>query len=152
MVKKLYWLDVLNKQAEWEDEGQILQWLSTIFGRKPEISSLALRYFEESCQLMRAILDSSHFGEELRLARLEQILSKVHVSVVLEEFLPASIMAVMPMFHASVAGANDDQILSAITNTLLLQFGHFLGGAGPNRQTPQICRCQGIVKHSKMNK
>ncbi len=148
-MKKLYWLDVLNNQAEWLDDTEKWQWLVSIFGRKAKLADRSLRHFDEALQYMRSITDSLHFGEELKLDWLDKRLAKVRPSAVLEKFLPGPVLTVMPLFHASTFGQTDDDILDAITNTLLLQFGQFIGGATQDKQTPQICRCQGIVRTSE---
>lgn len=97
---------------------------------------------------MRSVTNSLHFGEELKLDWLNQRLAKVNVSLTHEKFLPSPLRAIMPLFHASISGETDDDILDGITNTLLLQFGQFLGGPIQNNQAPQICRCQGVVRPS----
>jgi hypothetical protein len=145
-MKKLYWLEILNLQAEWRQEMQMWQWLSATFGHKPKLAPSSLLHLEEAFSCMREIVDSLHFGEQPNLDWLEKRLDKIRPSVAAEKFLCAHIQTVMPLFHASIAGQTDDDILNAITNTLLLQFAQFIGGANQNNQIPQICRCQGIVR------
>src|ERR1700677_324575 len=103
-MKRLNWLDILNTQAEWHHDTQMQQWLAAIFGYQPKLVSRSLGNFEETIVLMRSVIDSLHFGEELQVDWLDKRLAKLTPSVTLEKFLPAPLRAAMPLFHASVTG------------------------------------------------
>lgn len=146
MTEKLSWIKVLNDEADWKGEDQLLNWLSAQCGIKLNPSKKALAGFEEVLKQMRNAIDSLHFGEDLMLDWIDERLGATSFSLSYADWMPVTLREFLPLLHAKVKDDSHDALIQALSDTLILQFSQFVNSTFSGGEESGIARCQGVFR------
>ncbi|MBA3859868.1 MAG: hypothetical protein C0507_23410 [Cyanobacteria bacterium PR.3.49] len=144
---KLRWIDTLNEETGWTGDGDVLDWLYKLTGRRLNLSSGELATFFEQLGFMREQVTSLHFGESPALECLQERLQGISLTINEEHDLNG-----LPLLMARQASNSDADFLKSVCDTLLIQFAAFLSEALDSQSSPKIVRCEGLFREEQQER
>lgn len=124
------------------------RWLDQTFGRELRLSDSQLDSFEQALKSMRGCIDAIHFKEKADWRWLDAALSGVRLTTRREQL---ALNVELPLLHARLEGVSDDDLLSCLRQTLLLQFSQFVSDMLDKSDAPTIARCVGLFRENNNN-
>lgn len=144
MTKRLSWIDVLNQQSTWHSRADLLDWFSSLIGRRASLLEGSIEGFEEALGYMRRQVANLHFGEPVDLMWLDTQLKTVNLGLLHHQGSQPGEESVLPRFRVRVKGLLDSDLLRAVKDTLLIQFAEFVGTVLDDDGSMPLVRCQGL--------
>lgn len=147
----IYFIDVLNEQATWSDLEDARIWGAKVLSQNLADCNDELSMLSRDLGFIRQQLSKLHFGEKLAVDELDDRLSTIRLSFVLESDVSAfssqsGLPSELPSLRAASSGSSPGEMVRCLRETLLVQFALFLSDALGVRAEKRIARCEGLYR------
>lgn len=136
------WIHILNEQTVWTKPDDVSSWVSSLSGRRVDLSANAVSEFIQVLNDMRDLLQELHFSREIRLDTMNHKVESIRLGFQNE-------LGGLPLFRALPRGPGNDALLHSIGETALVQFCTYVGDVQAGRPF-DLARCEGLFRDQAM--
>jgi len=136
----------LNEQATWMSYEDLIQWFSGLLGRPASLSRTAVVEFQDGLNCIRQQVSAIHFHESVDIPFIDQHLKDISLELISPISSDSAYSNALPRLRARASSSDDDALLRALKQTLIVQFAYFVSEALAQSEIPGIARCEGLYR------